>query len=204
MKYLFFSLLMANLALANYDYLLYTTFWPPSITDEKLPYQVDYFTIHGIWPQYSNNTWPQYCNNSQPFNASVIAEFKYLLKYIWYDYNHQDPDLFWKHEWDKHGTCAEPYIPDEYDYFKQAIVWHSKYRILDVLKSFNIKPNNTYYAKQLMEDSLHYKFGHKVKLICEKNILKNVELCFNKQLQMIDCYEDSECPNEIFFKKLNN
>ncbi len=201
MKLLLFLSLILPLVLTNYNYLLYTTFWPPAITHLKLSSKIDYFTVHGIWPEYYNGTWPQYCNISQPFNATAIADLKYILKYIWYDYNNQDPDLFWKHEWDKHGTCCEDIFHDERGYFIQAIIWHSKYQILDALEEFDIYANNSYYNEQLMEDALHYKYGYKVRLMCHKNGLNSIEMCFSKNLKQMNCLRESDCPRDIYFKK---
>lgn len=34
---------------------------------------------------------------------------------------------FWRHEWEKHGTCAEqlPELGSEHKYFKQGLDWNT-------------------------------------------------------------------------------
>ncbi len=155
------------------------------------------FYYHGIWPERLNGTWPQYCNNSQPFNASAIADLKPILQYIWYDYRNKDPDVFWKHEWDKHGTCSEDIFPTERDYFLGAINMHKKYRVLDALINNGIKPGDTPYSRSIMEGVLQMKYGKKARLMCERDKLKSVEICIDKRLNVRDCVRDSECPEWI-------
>ncbi|XP_022756013.1 ribonuclease 3-like [Durio zibethinus] len=113
--------------------------WPPAACNSgqmtcKPPIPRE-FTIHGIWPQYSNdNQVPPYnpitnrCTNVTPTPASnLLNELNPILNNLsslWP--NLTDPqDLssnlkFWEHEWKKHGMCSD--YPDQpRDYFNSAL-----------------------------------------------------------------------------------
>ena len=79
-------------------------------------------SIHGLWPENSENSWPEYCSDT-PFNMSLIDPLLSELKKHWYSYNGQHIK-FWEHEWKKHGTCS---YMDEITYFKSALALREKY-----------------------------------------------------------------------------
>lgn len=87
-----------------------------------------YFTIHGLWPQYSTGGYPANCT-PEPLNTTAIDEvgFNTMVTY-WPNaqYATTDPNYysFWDHEWTKHGTCTGL---SQVDYFQGA---------LDLLQSF--------------------------------------------------------------------
>jgi len=63
------------------------------------------FSIHGLWPQWDGG---QFCN-AQIFNVNALTNIKDDLEEFW----PSCPELggasnvrFWKHEWDKHGSCS--------------------------------------------------------------------------------------------------
>ena len=76
------------------------------------------WSIHGLWPQYSSNSYPRYCRDI-PFNYDKLEPIYEELKQFWYSDKETDED-FWKHEWDKHGTCMFNNC-DEFSYFKKAL-----------------------------------------------------------------------------------
>jgi len=69
-----------------------------------------YFTLHGLWPQYSTGGYPQSCT-TEPFNTSVpyAVGWNDLVQY-WPNVQYAETDplytSFWDHEWTKHGTCT--------------------------------------------------------------------------------------------------
>lgn len=62
------------------------------------------FTIHGVWPEYTNNSYPQYCGYTN-FNETQISDLVSELRVAWPSNSEPDMD-FWKHEFDKHGSCV--------------------------------------------------------------------------------------------------
>jgi ribonuclease T2 len=86
----------------------HTTSWPGCEKPES--YWKSYFTIHGLWPQYSTGGYPSTCT-TEAFdpNAPIAVGMDTMTQY-WPDvqYAETDPDYdsFWEHEWTKHGTCT--------------------------------------------------------------------------------------------------
>lgn len=80
------------------------------------------YTIHGLWPQESETSWPSYCTR-QPFDPSKIQDLLPELEKYWYAYDKHNQH-FWKHEWEKHGTCSGM---DEHTYFSTALRLRKKY-----------------------------------------------------------------------------
>lgn len=111
-----------------------------------------YFTLHGLWPQYSAGGYPADCTN-EPFNSSVPTAVGYsdMLKYwpnVQYAESDPDYDEFWTHEWTKHGTCTGL---SQQDYFSNA---------LDLIKKFGTPASVTKaVGSTISADSLRTDFG---------------------------------------------
>mmetsp|Transcript_7170 Transcript_7170/g.10665 ORF Transcript_7170/g.10665 Transcript_7170/m.10665 type:complete len:223 (+) Transcript_7170:73-741(+) len=87
-----------------------------------------YFTVHGLWPQYSSGGYPSYCTD-EAFDPAVPEEIGMDdMTTYWPDteYAESDPnyDEFWTHEWTKHGTCSNL---SQYDYFSATIALIKKF-----------------------------------------------------------------------------
>jgi ribonuclease T2 len=81
---------------------------------------VNSWTVHGLWPDNCDGTYEQYCDSSREYTGirSILqaAGKTELLNYMntyWKDYEGDD-ESFWKHEWDKHGTCMNTFNPECY------------------------------------------------------------------------------------------
>lgn len=87
-----------------------------------------YFTLHGLWPQYSAGSYPADCT-TEAFDTSIpqTIGLSTMLDH-WPNVKEavgsEDYDSFWDHEWSKHGTCTGL---SQHDYFTHA---------LDLLKKF--------------------------------------------------------------------
>lgn len=179
-----------------YTYLLFTLFFPPVAFYKPYPTFINYFTIHGVWPERVDGSYPEYCNRSEPFNQTRIKDLKPILKRIWFDDLHRDPDIFWKHEWEKHGTCSQDILPTERSYFIQAIKWFDEFPIVKILDMNNIKFNNSYYKLLDIETC----FNRSVRIMCEKDLISGIELCFDKRLNNMNCLRNSTCPDRIYLR----
>lgn len=91
--------------------------WPFTVSD------ADGWTVHGIWPTKDGEIGPLYCNHTSKFNPDLVEPLMSELEVHWTNV-HQNSDRygFWKHEWEKHGTCAAVLHPldNEYKFFKQG------------------------------------------------------------------------------------
>ena len=69
------------------------------------------WTIHGWWPEHNRTSWPQFCdpNRYHIFNATTLeSELGERLRKWWSPCPEwrQSAVKFWRHEWEKHGTCT--------------------------------------------------------------------------------------------------
>jgi len=91
-------------------------------------YWGSYFTLHGLWPQYTNGGYPATCT-TETFNSSIpisigwsdMTQYWPNVQYLETDSNY---DSFWEHEWTKHGTCSGL---TQFEYFQNT---------LNLIKSF--------------------------------------------------------------------
>ena len=93
----------------------YTNFYYLTLIrkDENSPW-----SIHGLWPQTSLNSYPTFCRNVD-FDVSKLEPIISKLNEYWYS-DEEPNEAFWKHEWEKHGSCMYNYC-DEFEYFNKAI-----------------------------------------------------------------------------------
>jgi ribonuclease T2 len=126
----------------------------PSYTGCATPkdYWKKYFTLHGLWPQYSAGGYPQSCT-TEAFNTSIPNAVGYndMITY-WPNVKvaESDPtyDSFWEHEWSKHGTCSGL---SQYDYFSKT---------LSLIKSFGTPASVTNaVGSTLSASTLRNNFG---------------------------------------------
>ena len=89
--------------------------------------QTSEYTIHGWWPEYNRKSWPSWCDPSRfsELNSQEIRPIQPLMKKYWSscpgwlsNYN------FWKHEWEKHGTCIwTDTVVGYFNHTIQAFLW---------------------------------------------------------------------------------
>lgn len=118
-------------------------------------------------------------------------------------------DGLWKHEWEKHGTCAAQKIAQlntELAYFQQGLHFLDKFSITKLLLSTDIKPgmDKTYKLEDIhraLKENLDMSFG----IVCEKDqltkreFLFEIRICFDKDLNLHSCdgivMEEGEDPD---------
>ena len=95
------------------------------------------WTVHGIWPTKNGQIGPLNCNRSDPFDIEYIRPILPELRLHWTNVRaNTAEDNFWKHEWNKHGTCAAQLEPmdDEFKYFSKG---NKKSRQITMKKTFH-------------------------------------------------------------------
>lgn len=85
---------------------------------KKDPNKKSEWSIHGLWPQYSENEYPSFCKKVE-FDIEKLKPIIPELKQFWYSTKDTNED-FWKHEWQKHGSCIFTEM-DELTYFKTTL-----------------------------------------------------------------------------------
>lgn len=192
----------------GFDLLLLVRSWPPSFCDVMAAEHrsctrqpVEAFTIHGVWPEYSNGGWPQFCadNWNEPINKSLPAvsmqsDWREKRACEWPSYEGGDTH-FWEHEWSKHGTCASPLLGNRTSYFQHVIMMNEKYDLNVVFQDAGLWPQRslrklTPYSVEDAIVAVQQAYGVAPRLSCEQNDeLSEVWMCFGLDLQPIDCPE---------------
>ena len=175
-----------------WDYLLFVQYWPGSWIEhdhiKNSNFTNDHFNIHGIWPEYYNGSYPEFCNKSAIFDEKQLAPIRNNLTLYWTDYRNSEE--FWKHEFYRHGTCAETddLLSTELEFFTTGLELREKYNLYTYLSNSNIYPtnNNTYSLKNIY-DAIQNQTINNIAITCKDDILDQIILCLNPNLNLIDC-----------------
>ncbi|CAH8429931.1 unnamed protein product [Schistosoma guineensis] len=184
----------------EWDYFVFSQEWPPTYCSThtcKLPYKLDDFNIHGLWPSIWPYGIPTNCSNKTPFELENIKPIYGELQKQWANLNDFDnPEEFWEYEWSKHGVCAasdDSFILNELDYFNVSLGIKLKMNLMSRFDSIKIKPNNLVTLKRdVVLDQLRSSFGVNVLMVCafqnhKPAKLFEIRLCLNPSLEFIDC-----------------
>ncbi|KAI3388306.1 hypothetical protein SNEBB_006548 [Seison nebaliae] len=186
------------------DYFVFTQLWPPVFcVDEpcRISHLIDYWTIHGLWPSNSNLTNEnnlEYCGNS-PWNASELKEIKNELKDYWPDIFSNSTTKLWKHEWLKHGTCAQNItsLNSIEKFFRKTIQLSTEHNMTKLLEDHSIHPseNDTYTIDEIERALLSNYANETFHFYCfiyeKEQYLSTIELCLDRSLN-----ESIVCPSE--------
>lgn len=183
---------------ADYSFYVFTVEWKPTMcltTDCVSGYLSTAFNIHGLWPSTSPTEGPENCNGA-PFTLS--SSVTSLMETCWLS-DSGTPQSFWEHEWEKHGTCVEPATtPDAF--FAEVVGLFNRVGVQSLLSNAGIVPKN---GETYSLGKLYGAFTNKVNVACTQHdgdsYLENIELCYDLNLNQIDCQEqDSECDDGEF------
>ncbi|KAI5007020.1 hypothetical protein ZWY2020_046968 [Hordeum vulgare] len=195
---------------AGFDHYVLALQWPGSVCRQTnhccssngccRSNPLNWFTIHGLWPQYSYGGWPSCCRPTTTFNMNKIAMLRPILEKYWPSLYCGDTSTcfggrgpFWAHEWATHGTCGYPEIQDEYDYFSTALYLYSKYNVTKALRKAHIYPRNgRKYAVAHIVAAIDHAFGRLPHLVCKNGSLQELRLCFHKDYQPRDCGSEED------------
>lgn len=188
----------------DFDILIFTQHWPQTVCylwKEKseshacaLP-KDDEWSIHGIWPTKYHTEGPNFCNKSLPFNATALNPIKSELEVKWIDVqNERDAYSFWRHEWEKHGTCAVvlPAFNSELKYFEKGLELLNIYDMKNVLGKTHIIPGKSYLVEDI-SNAVKKILGKTAQIVCAHNeetkeaYIFEIRICFDKTLQLVDC-----------------
>jgi ribonuclease T2 len=168
-----------------------------NVTDE-------FFTLHGLWPDYAGeNAGPSFCTD-QKFDENEIANLLDQMNKYWPSYAGENSG-FWAHEYEKHGTCAEDILATEHDFFAAALGLLHQYQPMDILHNANIYPSDQSYAKSDIVGALHSKIGGYVQIGCSGSNVAGFGICFDKKFNVVDCpTESGSCPDNVYMRPASN
>ncbi|XP_045790469.1 ribonuclease 2 [Trifolium pratense] len=166
------------------------------------------FTIHGLWPDYNDGTWPSCCTKSS-FDPKEISTLNDALEKYWPSLSCSKPSScnggkgsFWGHEWEKHGTCSYPVFGNEYDYFLTTLNLYFKYNVTSVLNDAGYVPSNTEkYPLGGIISAIENAFHASPQIICSKDSVQELRLCFSKDFKPRDCAIASDAKIDMVTSK---
>ncbi|XP_066598184.1 ribonuclease Oy [Prorops nasuta] len=204
----------ANKRLTNstdFDVFVFTQHWPPTVCylwREKVSNHScslstsEEWTIHGLWPTQNHKVGPQFCDKSLPFDVNALNEIRSELELKWTDVENRKPrSSFWRHEWEKHGTCAAALesLNTELKYFKKGLELLDTYDMKHVLAKASIVPGQNYTIQSLLE-GVQKILGKKPEILCvvskDKKIsyIFEIRICLDKKFQLVDCDNITQFP----------
>ncbi|XP_031101340.1 extracellular ribonuclease LE-like [Ipomoea triloba] len=133
------------------------------------------FSIHGLWPTLLNGTWPEYCNPNTLHDESKISDLIERLQSEWPTIScpSSNGSKFWKHEWEKHGTCS---ILDQYAYFESTLNIKDRVNFLQVLENAGIKPDGNVYEVGAIKEAIKAGVGVSPVIECNADASKVSQL----------------------------
>ncbi|XP_076918860.1 intracellular ribonuclease LX-like [Bidens hawaiensis] len=190
-------------AAKDFDFFYFVQQWPASYCDSrrgccypKTGKPAEDFSIHGLWPNYDDGTYPSNCDSSNPFDDSKVSSLESVLQEHWPTLACPSGDglKFWRHEWEKHGTCAESGF-DERGYFEAALLLKKKANLIQALKNAGIRPaDGVFHTMSQIKDAITKGVGYEPFIEC------NVDSSGNHQIfQVYQCVDASatnfiKCP----------
>ncbi|KAL9304079.1 hypothetical protein ACSQ67_021342 [Phaseolus vulgaris] len=141
------------------------------------------FTIHGLWPDYNDGTWPSCCSRAS-FNPKEISTLTNALEQYWPSLSCGKPSVchggkgsFWAHE----AAILSIGIED-------LKSWSQS-----VLNDAGYVPSNTErYPLGGIISAIENAFHASPLIICSKDAIEELRLCFYKDLQPRDCAISSD------------
>ncbi|OCT80109.1 hypothetical protein XELAEV_180269142mg, partial [Xenopus laevis] len=167
-----------------------------------------YWTLHGLWPDKA-----QMCNNSWPFDSIQIKDILPEMNQYWPDLLHPNKSQLWKHEWQKHGTCAASLecLNTQLKYFSKGLEIYKQVDLNSVLEKSGIIPSTTYYQMKDIENALIGFYGVLPKIQClpphqgeTAQTLGQIEICFTKEFQLRNCTESVDLNDPLIDWKAYN
>ncbi|KAG8040211.1 hypothetical protein G9C98_000781 [Cotesia typhae] len=178
--------------------------------------------VHGLWPALKNyGKHPKHCNLKIPYEPKELQSAlswrpdppydKYhiiqdMLEDMWFSANgspmtHQ---AFWRHEWEKHGTCAarSPQLKTVKQYFEKGLELFHQVDVQAKLTAANFRPKKEMTNKD-MHDEISRILGHRITLESIDHPrtgelwLSEIRLCYGFNFHLIDCPPDTKTLNTM-------
>lgn len=203
--------------LMKWDYLVFTQDWPPATCYDPATQKCNMaenssiWTIHGLWPDRNDGKDVQFCDKTWKFNITELEPIMDEMNLKW-------PSLvgtkgskeFWRHEWEKHGTCAaqNTILDSMLKYFSTTLKLHDQFDMDLLMKKAGFTPNTkTIIDTEELLEKLAIVVGKNVSIECSKvdeiptSVLSVVELYLDSDLQLIDSTKSgaSNCKKSLVY-----
>lgn len=163
----------------------------------------DKWTVHGVWPSNRNYRQQTQCLGDERFETGQLQSIMDDMKTRWFSVTTGNDQKFWRHEWDKHGRCGHNVrgLDTMLNYFKKGLIWNKQYDVAAILAQHNIHPdNNVLMPVSSISNAIKSTIGAQPKIRCLKDeYLSEIYLCFDDNLNIMDCYGQPNCKKDIFY-----
>ena len=168
-----------------FDFYVLALSWSPSFCEQnkdnkslqcKINTPRDYaFVVHGLWPQFRRG-WPEFCQkNARNPRKKIINSMLDIMP---------SRGLI-KHQWKKHGTCAQL---TQKQYFAKTRAAYNKIKIPKKLQNLkNYVTTSPTKIKQAFIGANHGLDRSMMLVTCSRNFLREVRICMDKALNFIVC-----------------
>lgn len=121
-------------------------------------------------------------------------------------YTNTPLESFWKHEWEKHGTCALalPQVKTESDYFNISLALRDQFDFGPVLQASGIVPDDTIlYDLNKIEHAVQSVMNVKPMMVCyilkdsDVQYFSQMQVCVSKSFELVDCATKAVEPSVI-------
>jgi len=154
------------------------------------------WTVHGLWPTQFGKMAPSFCNRTWKFEHKVLEPVMDDMNLYWPDVEMRDvPDSLWKHEWEKHGTCAAqlPETSSEVAYFSKGVELAKENQITSWLAVGGVFPSSdTKYSMETAWDAvMNGTGGVRPHIDCisidGQAYISEIKVCYTKNFTRINC-----------------
>lgn len=119
-------------------------------------------------------------------------------------------ESFWKHEWEKHGTCAQNLgnLSSELLYFKTTMAINDLFPVGDALRRAEIVPRTEPHLLEDIRGALKKELsnGMHVQINCltdkktRQILLGDVRMCIDKSFRPIDCPHSKDLQPAVYIQ----
>lgn len=161
----------------DFDYFILSMQWD---------HQDHAFTIHGWWPDNLDGTYPAFCREetAYDFDDKDLDPILDRLQKDWPSNIHHSDYTFWRHEVKKHGSCCQKQFPDPVTYLNHTM------NVFESVKD-GLFPGQEHMQASEVCSWIRDHTGTYPTFQCRHMfgtcLMKETWLCFDKQLQAIDC-----------------
>ncbi|XP_057335315.1 MAP7 domain-containing protein 1-like [Microplitis mediator] len=186
-----------------FDFYTFTMTWAPAsvrsarkLKTGNVPKE-DEWIVHGLWPNVKGNlpAPPKACDvQKMHFDLRKLQGIKRVLHERWYSVV-SDNEVFWEHEWEKHGACAARsiFINDIEGYFKKGISLGKTIKFKEILHQAGFGPGSTMTLQQIY-DTISHHYGtpeittwKDVTQADDITYLKEIRVCLNHRFKYMSC-----------------
>jgi len=137
------------------------------------------FTLHGLWPQYTQGGYPSYCRTSQRNPSRTMTDDMSDIM--------GTSGLAW-YQWKKHGRCSGLSATDYFALARKAYTTVNRPAIFRKLKT-NITLPASVVEAAFMETNptlLH----NQITITCQAHKIQEVRICLTKDMDLMKCGYD--------------